>query len=287
MILGLDHVVHCVRDLDAAGAAYQRLGFQVGAVNRHPWGTWNRLVQLPGFFIELLTVGEPAKIVPAQPRHVSFGAFNRDFLLRNGEGLSCLVLESDNARVAAMAFRASALGDYEPFHFSRQGQRPDGTVVTVAFTLAFAVDPGSPDACFFVCEQHFPENFWNPAFQRHPNGAAGVRGVVLVADNPSDHHGFLGSFAARREMHATSLGLVIRTGRGEISVMEPAVFARVYGCPAPVTASGLRLAAVRIAATDLGLARTVVGRLGIETGRGALVVTPAHAHGAALVFEQA
>jgi hypothetical protein len=285
MIRGLDHVVHCVRDLDAAGATYQRLGFQVGVVNRHPWGTWNRVIQIPGFFIELLAVGEPDKITPPQPRHISFGAFNRDWIARNGEGLSCLVLETDNARTAAQAFRASAVGDYEPFHFSRQGRRPDGTAVTVAFTLAFAADPGSPDVCFFVCEQHFPENFWNPAFQVHPNGATGVRGIILVAENPSDHHGFLGSFAGRREMRATSLGVVIETSRGDITVMEPAVFSKVFGFSPAVPGTGMRLAGLRIAVADLAQTRAALGRLAIEAGRGRLAVPPSHAHGVALIFE--
>jgi catechol 2,3-dioxygenase-like lactoylglutathione lyase family enzyme len=46
---GLDHVVHAVRDLDAAAELYRRLGFTVGARNRHAWGTHNHLVQLPAF----------------------------------------------------------------------------------------------------------------------------------------------------------------------------------------------------------------------------------------------
>src|ERR1700758_4061106 len=100
---GLDHLVHVVRDLDAAAALYQRLGFTVGARNRHPWGTHNRIVQLPGFFIELLTIGEPEKITPPTPDTVSFGAFTRDFLAR-GEGLAMLVLEGKNAAADAKAF---------------------------------------------------------------------------------------------------------------------------------------------------------------------------------------
>ncbi len=62
MANGLDHVVHAVRDLDAAAHLYRRLGFTTGARNRHPWGTHNVLVQLPGFFIEMLTVAEPEKL---------------------------------------------------------------------------------------------------------------------------------------------------------------------------------------------------------------------------------
>ena len=59
---GLDHIVHAVRDLDAAADFYRRAGFTVGARNRHPWGTHNHLVQLPGFFVELLTMAEPDKL---------------------------------------------------------------------------------------------------------------------------------------------------------------------------------------------------------------------------------
>ncbi len=62
MARGLDHIVHAVRDLDAAADFYRRLGFTVGARNRHPWGTHNHIVQLPGFFIELLTFAEPEKL---------------------------------------------------------------------------------------------------------------------------------------------------------------------------------------------------------------------------------
>jgi catechol 2,3-dioxygenase-like lactoylglutathione lyase family enzyme len=43
---GLDHIVHAVRDLDAAAEFYASAGFTVGARDRHAWGTHNRIVQL-------------------------------------------------------------------------------------------------------------------------------------------------------------------------------------------------------------------------------------------------
>ena len=58
----IDHLVVAVQDLDQAGNFYQRLGFQVGSRNRHPWGTENRLVQFSDSFIELITIGEGAAI---------------------------------------------------------------------------------------------------------------------------------------------------------------------------------------------------------------------------------
>ncbi len=93
------------------------------------------------------------------------------------------------------AFAASGIGDFEVFDFAREGKRPDGTSVKLAFSLAFAQDRASPDMRFAVCQHHFPENFWNPAFQTHANGAKSDAGVVLVAENPADHHVFLKAFA--------------------------------------------------------------------------------------------
>jgi predicted SnoaL-like aldol condensation-catalyzing enzyme len=64
----LDHVVNAVRDLDRAAGRYRRLGLQVGARNRHPWGTENRLIQFSTSFIELITVGAGAESIASHQR---------------------------------------------------------------------------------------------------------------------------------------------------------------------------------------------------------------------------
>jgi hypothetical protein len=280
---GLDHIVHAVHDLDAAGEAYARLGFTVGARNRHPWGTHNRIVQFPGVFIELLALGEMERIPPPRPRSLSFGAFTRDFLTK-GEGLSMLVLEGKGA-ADAEAFRAAGIGDFDVFNFEREGKRPDGSTVKVAFSLAFAQDKAAPDTGFFTCQQHYPDNFWNPAFQRHANGVTGVAGVVFVAENPSDHHIFLKAFAGVSDLQATSAGIAIATPRGEIQVMDPAAYRLHFVVEPPDTARGMRLAAIRFAVRDMELARDKAGSSANEH-MGKLVVAPATAHGATLVFER-
>ena len=248
MARGLDHIVHAVHDLDAAGEAYARLGFTVGARNRHPWGTHNRIVQFPGVFIELLALGEMERIPPPRPRSLSFGAFTRDFLAI-GEGLSMLVLEGKGAQADADAFRAAGIGDFDVFDFAREGKRPDGSTVKVAFSLAFAQDKAAPDTGFFTCQQHYPENFWNPAFQQHANGVTGVAGVVFVAENPSDHHIFLKAFAGVSDLKATSAGIAIETPRGEIQVMDPAAYRLHFASSRPIrrAACGSRQSALRCA----------------------------------------
>ena len=84
------------------GRLYRRLGFTVGARNRHAWGTHNHIVQLPGFFVELLTVAEPDKL-GTDGFSALFGTFNRLFL-KCREGLSMLILESRDAAADAASF---------------------------------------------------------------------------------------------------------------------------------------------------------------------------------------
>lgn len=187
----IDHLVVAVHDLDAAGNVCRRLGFQVGARNRHSWGTENRLVQFASSFIELITVADGAAIPRHGPGTFSFGAFVRDYLQRR-EGLAMLVLDSTDARADAARFAAAGIGAFQPFFFERKGRHPDGRETQVAFTLAFA--NAAPDAAFFVCQQHFPENFWNPAFQDHENGAANITAVTLSLPDPAGHRAFLAAF---------------------------------------------------------------------------------------------
>ncbi|MGB6349875.1 MAG: VOC family protein [Pseudolabrys sp.] len=286
MARGLDHIVHAVQDLDAAVELYRRLGFQVGARNRHPraWGTQNHIIQLSGTFIELLAVADESGIVPHAPQHFSFGAFNRDFLA-SGQGLSMLVLEGRGA-ADADAFRAAGIGDYELYKFEREGRRPDGTPVKLAFALAFASCPVASDIGFFTSLQSYPENFWNPAFQVHTNTANAVAGVVLVARDPHQYSSFLVAFAGA-ESQLGKGGLTIKTPRGDIEAMTPETFTQRFGVAPPECSRGVRLAALRFTVADASLLNAVpaeAGIAGLYAGN-TTVIGQDDAMGAILVFE--
>ena len=283
---GLDHIVHAIRDLDAAGEFYSRAGFTVGARNRHPWGTHNRIVQFPGVFIELLNVGEPELITASGPGSFSFGGFTRDFLARD-EGLAMLVLEGRGAAADADAFRASGIGNFDVFDFEREAKRPDGATVKVAFSLTFAADAKAPDTGYFTCQQHYPENFWNPAFQVHSNGVTGIAGIIMVSDNPEDHRHFLGAFSGVGDITSTVSGISIQTERGEIQVMNPSAYRAYSGTEPPKLMRGARFAAIRFVAGDKAEAMSALnkGDIAFVERNGTIVVPPDVAFGATLIFE--
>ena len=284
MSRGLDHCVHAVRDLAAAAELYAGLGFTVGARNRHPWGTHNHVIQLPGFFVELLTLAEPDKLGDDGFSRL-FGAYTGDFLTR-GEGLSLMILQSDGAEADEAAFRAAGIAASETMRFEREGRRPDGSPVKVAFSLAFAEDKLAPDIHFAVCQQHYPENFWNPAFQKHANGVTGIAGVVIVADAPQRHRAFFEAFVGTKAVEGGD-GISLATPRGRIDLMTPATFIGRYGVAAPDVSRGARLAALRFAVADPSLMQGVpelAGLAGLDAG-GPTVIGADDAMGAALVFE--
>jgi hypothetical protein len=283
---GLDHIVHAVRDLDAAAEHYRRAGFTVGARNRHPWGTHNRIVQFPGCFVELITVGEPELILPPPARAFSFGGFTRDYLAR-GEGLSMLVLEGTGAAADVAAFDKAGIGRYEQFDFEREAKRPDGSTVKVAFSLALATDPMAPDIGYFTCQQHYPENFWNPAFQTHPNGVTGIAGVTMAAENPADHAAFFRAFSGVSDIKSNSNGIAIRTPRGEIQVMDSTAYRQHFAVEPPDLSDGARLAAIRFALSDKAALMSALGKGGFVPAEhmGNIVIPPHVAHGATLIFE--
>jgi len=285
---GLDHIVHAVRDLDAAAEFYRRAGFTVGARNRHAWGTHNRVVQLKNCFIELLEVAEPDKVVPHGARSFSFGAYHRDFLASR-EGFSMLILNSSNAVEDARCYDAAGIGGFAVFDFAREGKKPDGTPVKLAFSLAFAQDAASPNVRFAVCQHYFPENFWDPAYQTHANGARGVPGVALVAENPTDHHIFLKAFTGEQDLHSSSIGVKARTENGDIEIMEQIAFRDQFGVAPEVKGEGMTLNALRFEVDDIAQAEALHRQNGVASQRhvGRLVIQPDVAHGATLIFETA
>lgn len=244
----LDHVVMTCADLAATAAAFAALGFLVGRRNRHPWGTENHIIQWPGAFLELIAPSPDAPVLSPDDAAFPFAGFLA------GRGASrtpsgMLALRSQDAEADALAFAAAGLGSRRRMDFARSGEAPDGTLRTVAFSLAFADAPSLPDLGFFVCQQHHPENFWNPDQQRHPNGTTGIAAVVLTAARPADHSAFLAGFTASPAMVSADGDLqvllaettVLRVAPGHGSAVLTSLEFRTSGKPGTDKVDGIEL----------------------------------------------
>jgi catechol 2,3-dioxygenase-like lactoylglutathione lyase family enzyme len=283
---GIDHLVLCVRDLDKARRIYQSLGFTTTPAALHPFGTGNSLVQLHGNFLELLALAEPEKIQPAAPGYFSFATFCRQFL-EVREGMAMLVFESDDARRDQAEFVASHLQTYTPFDFSRQATLPDGSQVTVAFSLAFVTDARMPQTAFFVCQQHAPEHFWKKEYQTHLNGALRVDEIIMVAAEPQALSDLFGGLQTPRQVSGDASRLTVTTARGRITVLSHERFAERFPQgqigQAPDTPY---FAGFGITVADIEKTKTVLQTTGIEFSQqaDALQVAPAAVGGVLIEF---
>jgi hypothetical protein len=275
----IDHLVIPAHDLAARAKLYQRLGFQVGGRNRHPWGTENHIIQFDGAFLELIGLGEGFEAPAPVPGVFSFARFVAEFL-ETGEGMAMLVLRSGDAEADRRDFAAKGLGDFQRFDFGRRAQRPDGSSVDVAFSLAFASCAALPRTGFFVCQQHFPENFWNREAQVHPNGASAISGVVSTHEAPGELVEFLGGFVdARPQPVAGGFSFA------SIECITPDAFSGWLGAHARgPEAQGL--AAMRIAVADIEATATYIQERGVAFRRHdeMLIVDARDAMGALIAF---
>jgi hypothetical protein len=277
----IDHLVHCVGDLEAARAFHQRLGFTTTPPARHPFGTGNSLIQLDGNFVELLAVADPGAIRPAASGQFSFGHYNAEFLER-GRGLSMLVFASNDARRDHADFVARGLQTYAPFDFSRKAKLPDGSEVTVSFSLAFVTHPDLPQAVFFVCQLHAPQYFWKPEYQHHSNTAAVIDAVVMSVDDPGALADFFGKLQGERNVTRDGRALTVETGRGRILVLDRAEARARFPDDAGVSAQ--HFVGYRILVRDLDAAERVLrdGRVPHHAEKNYIRIAAADNFGAAL-----
>lgn len=134
MIIGIDHILIAVQDLDLAIEVYQQLGLQVLRGGDHPkMGTRNALVPLAdGTYLELIGIWDETLADQMTPNLVR--------VMHSENRLANFALESDDldADVAAIRARGFEFGDV------REGERlrPDG--VRVAWRSAMPADPHLP-----------------------------------------------------------------------------------------------------------------------------------------------
>lgn len=264
---GIDHVVLAARDLAALSQFYERLGFTLTPQAQHPFGTGNRLAQLQGNFIELLTVTKPDEVPEAKDGDFSFGAYNRDYL-KTGEGMSMLALTSDGWETDRTRFQRMGFKLHAPFAFGRKARQPDGSEVKLDFRLTFLTDPALPRAPFFTCNHRHPaEIFWKPQYQTHANGARRIVEVQMVAENPEAHIGlFKRLFGAVVPING---GICAGLDGAGFCVLEPEAFAETYpGARPPTVPEGeARFAGFRVAVDDLDAAEALWRENGVTFRR--------------------
>lgn len=282
---GLAHAMHAVHDLPAAAAFYERIGFALGGLTEHPWGARERAFRLSGFLGGIVSIADQ----DGQGDDSISEHFRRAYqaFVARREGLWLLSLASSEIARDAAQLRKDGIADSDLVNQTIREASANGAHHDVELALILARDALSPDACFALAAPVKPPLSPQTTLPVHGNGAVAASGIVLVADNPTDHHIFMSKFSGVRDFHSSSSGLRFKTLRGEIEIMTPVAYNAYYGVEWRGLGDGAVLAAMRIVVRDLAKAQKVMTEAGITplSHRGRLIVPPNVAHGATLVFE--
>lgn len=249
---GLDHVVVMVDGIDAAEATYQRLGFQVQPRGFHrKLGTANHLMIFERDYFEILGIVE----------ETTFNAERRQWL-KSGGGLANVALATDGADLAHDAFQAAGLQPDAPLAFDRAVEI-DGRTELARFRTVRIPKVHMPVVGFFVCEHLTPQFVYRPEWARHPNGARGILGVTVIADEPAKWipmlERYFGADAVRREGET----LLVDTGTQPIRYLTRKAYAARYPGIVPVRLDD-HPALLRLRVEDLSACEALLNRNGVK-----------------------
>ena len=276
-VKGLDHVVVMVDSIDAANAAYTKLGFQVQPRGFHKkLGTANHLMIFEKDYFEILG------IVKDSP----FNAERREWL-KDGGGLANVALATDGADLAFDAFKAAGLQPDAPLFFDRAVEIA-GKTEHAQFRTVRIPKTHMPVVGFFVCEHLTPQFVYRAEWAKHPNGARGILGVTVIAEQPAkwipELEKYFSAGSARREGE----GLVVDTGTQPIRYLARTDYAARYPGITPVR-PGDHPALLSVRVENLTACEALLRKNGVKTVKpdaGRLLVPPSEAAHLTLEFAE-
>ena len=276
-VKGLDHVVVMVDGIDAAEAAYTRLGFQVQPRGFHKkLGTANHLMIFDTDYFEILGIVEDTE----------FNAERREWL-KAGGGLANVALATDGADLAYEAFKAAGLDLDAPLAFDRAVEI-DGKMELAQFRTVRIPKTNMPVVGFFVCDHLTPQFVYRPEWAKHPNGARGILGVTVIAERPQKWAPELEKYFGEGSTKREGDGLMANTGTQPIHYLSRRDYMARYPGVTPVRPGDhpalLSVRVENLAACEALLKQNGVKLLKPDSGR--IVVPPSEAAHLTLEFAE-
>jgi hypothetical protein len=280
-VIGVDHAVVVVGDLDKAAENWRRLGFTVSPRGTHSakMGSGNYTIMLDPDYIELLGV-------LVETEH---NAPTRAFLDRNGEGVERIAFTAVDSAAGAEEIRARGYEPLGPTDFERPVTMPDGSHSAARFRIfQWPLSEAPAGLRIFACQHKTRETVWIPELMKHANGAKHLKQALVVSAEPAKDAAHLARMIDRDVKAEPDGAAKVPSGsdRAEFIFLTKDQLGRRYP---EVSLAGLPErggAGLVLATSDLAAAEKAVGSSGFRGGA-AVCVAPSAANGALLVFVKA
>ena len=259
----LDHIGHFVRDREAAVRALARAGFAAAPASIHTspapaggapqlTGTGNVTAMLARGYIEVLF----------KTADTALGRELDAALARYG-GVHLAAFAVADAAAAHRRLAASGLR-MRPLVEMTRPVDAGGKVETAAFTIARPAPGEMAEGRIQVLTHRTEQLVWQPRWLAHPNGAVGLRSVLIAASDVKEAAVRYARFTCRPARPSSS-GQTIDLDRGQLELISPAALSRML--PEIPPPSLPFMAAYRIAVRSIDTAESILVRNGLKVRR--------------------
>ena len=277
-VIGIDHAVVMVKDLDKAAENYKRLGFTVSPRGTHSahMGSGNYTIMFDPDYMELLGVLAPTE----------HNAPARAFLEKRGEGIERIAFTAIDSTAGAEEIRARGFPPVGPVDFERPVTLPNGSVSAAKFRVfqwPVAEAPGG--VRIFACQHKTRETVWIPELMTHANAAKRLKQVLIASPEPAKDAAHLARLIARKAKAEADGAVTVPSGgdRADFVFLTLAQLGKRYP---GVSLAGIPErggAALVLVSGDLAATEKALGSAGVRSGS-AICVPPTAANGTLLAF---
>lgn len=277
-IIGIDHAVIAVKDLDGAAEGWKRLGFTLSPRGTHSakMGSGNYTIMLGADYVELLGV-------IAETDH---NAPMRDFIARRGQGIERIAFTAIDSTAGAEEIRARGYVPVGPTDFERPVTMPDGSASAAKFRVFHWPVAEAPGGIrLFACQHKTRDTVWIPELQRHANTAQRLQRVIVVSPEPETDAQHLAQMIDGDVRRDADSAFTVPSGSDRadfVFVPRDVLSGQFPGTSLDGAPERGGIALVFVVA-DLDAAETAIGATG-HRGAAGVVVPPAAANGVLLAF---
>lgn len=273
-LVGVDHVVVAVRDLDSAAAAWKKLGFTLSPRGTHSahMGSGNYTIVFTDDYMELLGV-----LVPTEQNRPTV-----EFLAAR-EGIERVAFTTDDAAGGVAELKERGLAATGPVSFGRPVDLPRGGQSEAKFNVFHWPTTERPAGLrIFACQHLTPETVWIPELQTHANGAKKLVRVEILAKDPENAATHM-AVLINQEVTITADGFEVKSGgkRASFLFYDAATLKTRYPEAVRNGAVSDGAVAIVIASDDLAKVSAIPGAVAHV---GAVSIPAALATGAILSF---
>lgn len=278
-VIGVDHIVVAVRNLDQAAADWAALGFTMSPRGTHSahLGTGNYTTMFGDDYVELLGVlHETDQNLPTQ-------AF-----LKNREGIERTAFTAMDADAGAAELHARGLEPLGPVHFNRPVNMPDGSTDEARFSVfRWPLSEAPGGMRIFACQHHTRHTVWIPSIQSHANGATRIIRIEVLDETPEAAATHMSRLIDQPVIGETDGAFRVPSGgtRADFVFLDRATLSQRYPAAAIAGLPAQGAVGLVLATTDSAAATRAIGPKAIsEKGR---TIAPASiATGVVVSFEQ-